>query len=43
MTLQVLETIQQSGEGYMVEFKRNLNSDLAKELVAGRNGDSTDA
>jgi ATP-dependent DNA helicase RecG len=37
MTLHELETIQQSGEGYMVEFKRNVNSDLAKELVAFAN------
>jgi predicted HTH transcriptional regulator len=37
MTVHELETIQQSGEGYMVEFKRNVNSDLAKELVAFAN------
>src|SRR3954467_13059889 len=37
MTLHELETIRQSGEGHMVEFKRNVNSDLAKELVAFAN------
>jgi ATP-dependent DNA helicase RecG len=37
MTLHELEIIRQSGEGYMVEFKRNVNSDLAKELVAFAN------
>lgn len=37
MTLHELETIRQSGEGYMVEFKRNVNSELAKELVAFAN------
>ena len=39
MTLHELETIRQSGEGYRVEFKRNVNSDLAKELVAFANAD----
>lgn len=37
MTVHELETIRQSGEGYMIEFKRNVNSDLAKELVAFAN------
>ncbi len=29
-----LDTIIQSGEGYKTEFKRNVNTDLSKELVA---------
>jgi ATP-dependent DNA helicase RecG len=37
MTQHDLEAMQQSGEGYIVEFKRNVNSDLAKELVAFAN------
>jgi len=37
MTQHELHAIQQSGEGYKVEFKRNVNSDLAKELVAFAN------
>jgi ATP-dependent DNA helicase RecG len=37
MTLHDLEVILQSGEGYTVEFKRNVNPDMAKELVAFAN------
>ena len=37
MTQHELDTIIQSGEGYKTEFKRNLNSDLSKELVAFAN------
>jgi ATP-dependent DNA helicase RecG len=37
MTEQELNTIIQSGEGYKIEFKRNVNSDLSKELVAFSN------
>jgi len=37
MTQHELHAIQQSGEGHKVEFKRNINSDLAKELVAFAN------
>ena len=34
MTQQELDSIIQSGEGYKTEFKRNVNTDLSKELVA---------
>ncbi len=37
MTQHELDTIIQSLEGYKIEFKRNANSDLAKELVAFAN------
>lgn len=37
MTQHELDTIIQSLEGYKTEFKRNVNSDLAKELVAFAN------
>src|SRR6186713_1774220 len=37
MTQNELDSIRQSGEGYKTEFKRNLNTDLAKELVAFAN------
>ena len=37
MTEQELNTIIQSGEGYKIEFKRSVNSDLSKELVAFSN------
>jgi len=37
MTQHELDTIIQSGEGYKTEFKRNVNSDLAKEIVAFAN------
>ncbi len=37
MTQHELDTIIQSGEGYKSEFKRNLNTDLSKELVAFAN------
>jgi len=37
MTQHELDSIRQSGEGYKTEFKRNLNTDLAKELVAFAN------
>jgi len=37
MTQQELHTILQSGEGYKIEFKRNVNTDLSKELVAFAN------
>jgi ATP-dependent DNA helicase RecG len=37
MTQHELDAIRQSGEGYKVEFKRNLNSDLPKEIVAFAN------
>ncbi len=37
MTQHELDTIIQSGEGYKSEFKRNVNSDLSKELVAFAN------
>ena len=37
MTEQELNTIIQSGEGYKIEFKRNVNTDLSKELVAFSN------
>jgi ATP-dependent DNA helicase RecG len=37
MTEQELNTIIQSGEGYRIEFKRNVNTDLSKELVAFAN------
>ncbi len=37
MTQQELHTILQSGEGYKTEFKRNVNTDLSKELVAFAN------
>jgi len=37
MTQHELDVILQGGEGYKVEFKRNINSDLAKELVAFAN------
>ena len=37
MTQQELDSIIQSGEGYKTEFKRNVNTDLSKELVAFAN------
>ena len=37
MMEQNLEAIIQSGEGYQVEFKRNVNSDISKEVVAFAN------
>jgi ATP-dependent DNA helicase RecG len=37
MTQHELDTIIQSGEGYKTEFKRNVNTDLSKELVAFAN------
>lgn len=37
MTKHELDTIIQSGEGYTTEFKRNINTDLTKELVAFAN------
>lgn len=37
MTKHELHTIIQSGEGYTTEFKRNVNTDLTKELVAFAN------
>lgn len=38
MTQHELDTVIQSGEGYKIEFKRNVNSDLSKEFVAFANG-----
>ena len=37
MTLRKLNLIRQTGEGHKTEFKRNLNADLPKELVAFAN------
>jgi ATP-dependent DNA helicase RecG len=37
MTQDELHTIIQSGEGYKIEFKRSVNSDLSKEMVAFAN------
>jgi ATP-dependent DNA helicase RecG len=37
MTQHELDTIVLSGEGYKTEFKRNVNTDLSKELVAFAN------
>jgi ATP-dependent DNA helicase RecG len=37
MTQTELETIIQGGEGYKIEFKRSVNSDLAREIVAFAN------
>ena len=37
MTQHELDTIIQSGEGYKTSFKRNINSDLAKDIVAFSN------
>ena len=37
MTQHEFNTIVQSGEGYKIEFKRNVNTDLSKELVAFAN------
>ena len=37
MTKQELNTIIQTGEGYKIEFKRSVNSDLSKEIVAFAN------
>ncbi len=37
MTQHEFNTIIQSGEGYKIEFKRNVNTDLSKELVAFAN------
>lgn len=37
MTQHELESIIQSGEGYKTEFKRNVNTDLSKEMVAFAN------
>ncbi len=36
-TADELALIMDEGEGYMLEFKRNVNSDLPKELVAFAN------
>ena len=37
MTQQSLEAIMQAGESYHVEFKRNVTSDISKEIVAFAN------
>ena len=37
MTQPNLEAIINAGEGYQVEFKSNVNSDISKELVAFAN------
>ena len=37
MTQEELDLILQEGEGYTIEFKENVNSDLSKELVAFAN------
>src|SRR5579872_5523444 len=37
ITEEELQSIIQSGEGYTIEFKRSVNSDLAKEMVAFAN------
>ena len=37
MTQHEIDTIILSGEGYKTEFKRNVNTDLSKELVAFAN------
>lgn len=37
MTQKDLEAIAQAGEGYQVEFKRNVNSDISREIVAFAN------
>lgn len=37
MTQQELNTIIQTGEGYKIEFKRSVNNDLSKEMVAFAN------
>jgi ATP-dependent DNA helicase RecG len=37
MTQQDLQTVTQSGEGYRIEFKRSVNTDLSKEMVAFAN------
>ena len=37
MTQHELDTITLSGEGYKTEFKRNVNTDLSKELAAFAN------
>jgi ATP-dependent DNA helicase RecG len=37
MTDQEIQAVIQSGEGYKIEFKRNVNSDLVKEMVAFAN------
>ena len=37
MTRHDLDAIIQDGESYTVEFKRNVNSDLSKELAAFAN------
>ena len=37
MTKQELQLILESGEGYTVEFKENINTDLSKEMVAFAN------
>jgi len=37
ITQEELQVVIQSGEGYTIEFKRNVNSDLAKEMVAFAN------
>jgi ATP-dependent DNA helicase RecG len=37
MTRPDLEAIIHAGEGYQIEFKRNVNSDISRELVAFAN------
>ena len=37
MTQWDMEAIIQTGESYQVEFKRNINSDISKEIVAFAN------
>jgi len=37
MTPQELALVLQAGEGYLIEFKENVNTDLAKEMVAMAN------
>lgn len=37
MTQRDIDAVIQSGEGYTIEFKRSINSDLAKEMVAFAN------
>lgn len=37
MTKEELDLILQKGEGYKIEFKENVNSDLSKEMIAFAN------
>lgn len=37
MTQQALQGLIQAGEGYLVEFKRNVNADISREFVAFAN------